>query len=93
MMDRMRLLDRSKEIQRVCERNNNNRKSLAQLSGDPSGSGAGGNREQQPDRASIERLERLVKDDTDELQKLELEQQCIEVRFYQELARYKCYES
>ncbi|KAJ2558600.1 Sorting nexin mvp1 [Coemansia sp. RSA 1933] len=93
MMDRMRLLDKSKEIQRVCERNNNNRKSLSQLNGDPSGNGASGNREQQPDRASIERLERLVKEDTDELQKLELEQQCIEVRFYQELARYRCYES
>ncbi|KAJ2216643.1 Sorting nexin mvp1 [Coemansia sp. RSA 487] len=93
MMDRMRLMDKSKEIQRIGERNNSNRKSLAQLNGDPSGNGAASNREQQPDRASIERLERLVKDDTDELQKLELEQQCIEVRFYQELARYKCYES
>ncbi|KAJ1730660.1 Sorting nexin mvp1 [Coemansia sp. Benny D160-2] len=93
MMDRMRLMDKSKEIQRVSERNHTNRKSLAQLNNDLSGNGTGSIREQQPDRASIERLERLVKDDTDELQKLETEQQCMEVRFYQELARYKCYES
>ncbi|KAJ2588001.1 hypothetical protein EV177_009490, partial [Coemansia sp. RSA 1804] len=93
MMDRMRLMDKSKEIQRVSERNYTNRKSLAQLNNDLSGNGTGSIREQQPDRASIERLERLVKDDTDELQKLETEQQCMEVRFYQELARYKCYES
>ncbi|KAJ2341627.1 hypothetical protein GGH91_003789, partial [Coemansia sp. RSA 2671] len=31
--------------------------------------------------------------DTTELAKLEHEQRCIGVRFYQELARYKCYES
>ncbi|KAJ1991854.1 Sorting nexin mvp1 [Coemansia spiralis] len=95
MMDRMRIMDKSKEAQRIRERNNTNRKSLAQLNGDliGNGSNSNSNSEQPPDRASIERLERLVREDTEELNKLELEQQRIELRFYQELARYKCYES
>ncbi|KAJ1648378.1 Sorting nexin mvp1 [Coemansia asiatica] len=89
MMDRMRLMDRNKEIQRISERNLSNRKALAQLSGDsPAGADSAA-----IDRSSIERLERLIGEDTTELKKLETEQRCIEVRFYQELARYKCYES
>ncbi|KAJ2849979.1 Sorting nexin mvp1 [Coemansia brasiliensis] len=86
MMDRMRRTEKRKDIQRVRERNDANRKTLAQLNGESSGSDPA-------DRSSIDRLERLVREDTAEQQKLEHEQRCIEVRFYQELARYKCYES
>ncbi|KAJ2699358.1 Sorting nexin mvp1 [Coemansia sp. IMI 203386] len=89
MMDRMRLMDRNKEIQRIGDRNLSNRKALAQISGDSSGGADSG----VVDRSSIERLERLIGEDTTELKKLESEQRCIELRFYQELARYKCYES
>ncbi|KAJ2364360.1 Sorting nexin mvp1, partial [Coemansia sp. RSA 2610] len=84
MMDRMRRMEKSKDIQRVRERSDANRKSLAQLNGEQPGADA--------DRASIDRFERLVRDDTAELQRLEHEQRCIEARFYLELARYKCYE-
>ncbi|KAI8324769.1 hypothetical protein GQ54DRAFT_47240 [Martensiomyces pterosporus] len=90
MMDRMRQMDKGKDIQRVRERLDSNRKALGQLSGQSAeGSGAA----TPTDRSGIERLERLVKDDLAELGKLEAEQRCIELRFYQELARYKCYES
>ncbi|KAJ2006423.1 Sorting nexin mvp1 [Coemansia thaxteri] len=91
MMDRVRLMDKGRDIQRIKERNDANLKVLSQLNGEVAGgsaSAAGA-----VDRSGIERLERLVKEDTAELDKLEHEQQCISVRFYQELARYKCYES
>lgn len=117
MMDRMRLNDKQKDIQRVKERRETNTQSLAQAGGgSSSGNGAnrngsidlltGGGRSSSPagrgsvssgyhmsvDRAAIEKFERLIKEDNDELEKLGLEQRRIELRFYQELARYKCYE-
>ncbi|KAJ2505708.1 Sorting nexin mvp1 [Coemansia sp. RSA 2052] len=89
MMDRVRLMDRSRDVQRIKERNDVNIKAAAQLSAElPAGAAAGS-----MDRGGIERLERMIKEDTAELGKLEHEQRCIGVRFYQELARYKCYES
>ncbi|KAJ2741377.1 Sorting nexin mvp1 [Coemansia sp. BCRC 34301] len=89
MMERVRLMDRSREVQRIKERNDANVKAAAQLSGELSAGAAAGTM----DRGGIERLERMIKEDTTELGKLEYEQRCISVRFYQELARYKCYES
>ncbi|KAJ2813311.1 Sorting nexin mvp1 [Coemansia furcata] len=89
MMERVRLMDRSRDTQRIKERNDANIKAVAQLAGELSGGSAAG----PTDRSGIERLERMIKDDTTELGKLEHEQRCIGLRFYQELARYKCYES
>ncbi|KAJ2083490.1 Sorting nexin mvp1 [Coemansia sp. RSA 988] len=85
MMDRMRQMDKQREIQRIRERSDTSRKQLALLSGGDAPGDSG-------DRSSIERLERLVREDTAELDRLEHEQRCIEIRFYHELARYKCYE-
>ncbi|KAJ2871360.1 Sorting nexin mvp1 [Coemansia aciculifera] len=89
MMERVRLMDRSRDTQRIKERNDANIKAVAQLAGELSSASAAG----PVDRGGIERLERMIKEDTTELGKLEHEQRCIGVRFYQELARYKCYES
>ncbi|KAJ2248532.1 hypothetical protein GGH98_003789, partial [Coemansia sp. RSA 454] len=85
MMDRMRRMEKRKDIQRVCERNDANRKAMAQLNGESPVPDS--------DRSSIDRLERLLREDAAELQLLNHEQRCIEARFYLELARYKCYES
>ncbi|KAJ2802529.1 Sorting nexin mvp1 [Coemansia guatemalensis] len=85
MMDRMRQMDKQRDIQRIRERSDTSRKQLALLSGGDAPGASG-------DRSSIERLERLVREDTAELERLEHEQRCIELRFYHELARYRCYE-
>ncbi|KAJ2141426.1 Sorting nexin mvp1 [Coemansia sp. RSA 564] len=85
MMDRMRRMEKRKDIQRVCERNDANRKAMAQLNGESPVPDS--------DRSSTDRLERLLREDAAELQLLNHEQRCIEARFYLELARYKCYES
>ncbi|KAJ2721262.1 Sorting nexin mvp1 [Coemansia sp. Benny D115] len=84
MMDRMRQMDKNRDIQRVRERSEVNRRALAQFNGEGGG---------EVDRSGVERTNRLIAEDTAELGKLELEQKRIELRFYQELARYKCYES
>ncbi|KAJ2685891.1 Sorting nexin mvp1 [Coemansia spiralis] len=89
MMERVRLMDRSRDTQRIKERNDANVMAVTQLSSETSSGSATG----PADRGGIERLERMIKEDTTELAKLEHEQRCIGVRFYQELARYKCYES
>ncbi|ORX73694.1 hypothetical protein DL89DRAFT_2760 [Linderina pennispora] len=92
LMDRLRLADRRKEIQRVNERAEVSQKALDAMTGrSPSGSGTA-----TPvsfDRAAAERLERTLQEDMNELSRLEGEQRCVEVRFYQELAKYRCYDS
>ncbi|KAJ2685967.1 hypothetical protein H4R19_006753, partial [Coemansia spiralis] len=84
MMDRMRLMDKRKPIERARERIDTARKQLAQAAADAPAAA---------DRAAIERLERQAADEAAELELLELEQRRIELRFHQELARYRCYES
>ncbi|KAJ1899625.1 Sorting nexin mvp1 [Kickxella alabastrina] len=93
MMDRIRQMDKGKEILRVRERIDANRKALGLLSGESATSVSSTAASGPVDRSGMERLEKLIGEDTADLNKLELEQQCIELRFYQELARYKCYES
>ncbi|KAJ1948617.1 Sorting nexin mvp1, partial [Linderina pennispora] len=92
LMDRLRLADRRKEIQRVNERAEVCQKALDAMTGRlPSESGTA-----TPvsfDRAAAERLERTLQEDMNELSRLEGEQRCVEVRFYQELAKYRCYDS
>ncbi|KAJ2801897.1 Sorting nexin mvp1 [Coemansia helicoidea] len=83
MMDRMRLMDKRKPIERARERIDALRKQLAQVAADAPAAA---------DRASTERLERQVADESAELDLLEREQRRIELRFHQELARYRCYE-
>ncbi|PIA14446.1 hypothetical protein COEREDRAFT_10339 [Coemansia reversa NRRL 1564] len=85
MMDRMRQSDKQRDIQRIRERSDASSKQLALLSGSDTPGASG-------DRSSIERLERLLREDSVELERFEREQRCIETRFYHELARYRCYE-
>ncbi|KAJ2617777.1 Sorting nexin mvp1 [Coemansia sp. RSA 1365] len=85
MMDRLRQSDKQREIHRIRERSDSSSKQLALLSGSDTPGASG-------DRSSIERLERILREDAAELERLEREQRCIEVRFYHELARYRCYE-
>ncbi|KAI7829039.1 hypothetical protein BX661DRAFT_197846 [Kickxella alabastrina] len=93
MMDRIRQMDKGKEIVRIRERIDANRKALGLLSGESATSVSSTAASGPVDRSGMERLEKLIGEDMADLNKLELEQQCIELRFYQELARYKCYES
>ncbi|KAJ1735284.1 Sorting nexin mvp1 [Coemansia biformis] len=82
MMDRLRQMEKRKAIERVRERIDASRKQLAQLAADTPPA----------DHGTTERLERQARDEAAELEQLELEQRRIELRFYQELARYRCYE-
>ncbi|KAJ1963959.1 Sorting nexin mvp1 [Dipsacomyces acuminosporus] len=94
MMDRMKSMDNGKDVQRIKERVDSNRRALGQLNSQGGSSSSNGSGAATPtDRSGIEKLERQVQEDVSDLNKLEAEQRCIELRFYQELARYKCYES